>query len=336
MKVVNVVKFGVEFIPQDPFWRTVFYVAQAEKGGFDNTWITDHFMNRNPYTTMAAIALYTERITMGVGVTNPYLVNPVVTAQNIASLSEIAPNRVILGIGAGDKTTLGFLGVETSLPVRAVRECVEIARALLSGEKVKNYEGKIFKIRKAKLAFKPVGKIPIYIGAQGPMMLKLAAKIGDGVLINASHPEDVKEAMAHIRKGAEKVGRDLSGFDVVVYTSFSTHKEREKARKAALPVVAFIVAGCPPPLLEKHGISLEKATKLKNALNEGKWDEAFSSVTDDMMESFSICGTPEECSEKIAEMFELGVTQFVMGSPIGPKVHKAIDTISKEIIPRFK
>ena len=115
-------KFGIEFVPMDLYWRTVFYTIQAEKLGYDHVWITDHFNNRNVYVTLTLIANYTERIKLGPGVTNPYLVHPVMTAQAVASLNEIAPGRVVCGIGAGDKTTLEMVGLEMKTPLRAVRE----------------------------------------------------------------------------------------------------------------------------------------------------------------------------------------------------------------------
>ena len=328
-------KFGIEFVPEQPFWKTVFYAIQAEKGGFENVWITDHFMNRNPYTTMAAIANYTDSIKLGVGVTNPYLVNPVVTAQAIGSLSEIAPGRVILGMGAGDKTTLRLLGSEMIKPLKAVKESVRIARALLARERL-SFDGEIFNVQNAKFAFRPVGEIPIYVGAQGPKMLRLAAAIGDGVLINAAHPKDIEAALKHIRAGAEKAGRKLSDLDITVYASFSIHRDEEEAKKATLPVVAFIVAGSPEFLLQRHGIDEERVKKVKMALDAAKWGEAFSSVTPKMIKAFSITGNPDKCAESISQFLDLGITQFVVGSPIGPNTRESIDILSEDVIPRFR
>ncbi|OYT28773.1 MAG: 5,10-methylenetetrahydromethanopterin reductase, partial [Thermofilum sp. ex4484_82] len=92
----------------------------------------------------------------------------------------------------------------------------------------------------------------------------------------------------------------------------------------------------PEPVLEKHGISVEDAMAIKKALEAGNWGEAFSKVTSEMIDAFSISGTPETCIERINELIKLGVTQFVVGSPIGPNVREAIDLISREIIPHFK
>jgi len=329
------VYFGVEFVPYEPFWKTTFYAIQAEKRGFDYIWITDHYNNRNVYVTLTSVALHTSKIKLGIGVTNPYLVNPVLTAQAAASINEIAPNRVVLGIGPGDKTTLASLGVEMTLPVAAVKECVLIARSLFQKGKVK-FEGKVFKIPKAKFNFKVIGEIPIFIGAQGPQMLRLAAKYGDGVLINASHPKDVEEAMKHIAKGAKRAGKPLEELEIAAYTSLSVDEDYEKAFGAAARVVAFIVAGSPDFILERHGINIGKVNEIKKALGEARWKDAFSIVDKKMIDAFSITGTPDICIKKIEELIKLGVTQVVAGSPIGPNVRKSIDLFSKKVMPNFK
>ena len=198
------------------------------------------------------------------------------------------------------------------------------------------FEGQVFKALGTKFNFKPKGQIPIYVGAQGPKMLETAGKIGDGVLINASHPKDVEYAVDRVKKGVTEAGKNLSDLDITAYTSFSVHKDLEKARQAAVPVVAFIVAGSPNVILEKHGIDLKKADKIRDALKAGDFGQAFGSVSPEMIEAFSVCGTPGVCIGKINKLLKAGISQFVVGSPIGPNVRKSIDLISEAIFPHFK
>ncbi len=202
-------KFGIEFVPREPYWKITCYAIQAENGGFSNLWITDHYANRNVYVTLAAAAIYTNKITIGTGVTNPYMVNPVVTAQAISTLNDLAQDRVVLGIGAGDKTTLEAMGVDMQKPLAAVAETVDIFRKMTNGENVA-YKGEVFKTAGAKFLFKPKSGIPVYIGAQGPKMLELAGKIGDGVLINASHPQDVEFAIKCANEGMRQLASSLA------------------------------------------------------------------------------------------------------------------------------
>lgn len=328
--------FGIEFVPMELFWKTTYYSMQAEKLGYDSIWITDHFNNRNVYVSLSFIANYTDRINLGPGVTNPYLVHPVYTAQSIASLNEVAPGRVICGIGAGDRTTLEMLGKKMKTPLRAMRESVELIRSQIAREKT-GYQGKMYSTMPgARFNFKTKGDIPIYIGAQGPKMLQLAGAIGDGALINASHPRDIARAVDLIEKGAVKAGRKMESIDVAAYTSFSVADDRKTAEKSVVPVVAYIVAGSPPVSLERHGISTDKADKIRQCLAKRDWGKAFGSVDDEMIEAFSICGNPDECVEKIDELFQTGITHFITGSPLGPSKKKAINLFGNEVMPLFK
>lgn len=329
------VEFGIEFVPRDLYWKTTFYAIQAEKIGFDYLWITDHFNNRNVYVSLAIASAYTERIKFGPGVTNPYLVHPVVTAQAVATLNEIAPGRVVCGLGVGDKTTLQMVNMEQTKPLATIRESVGIIREIASGRTLE-MQGTIFKVSGAKLNFKVANTVPVFIGAQGPKMLALAAEIGDGVLINASHSKDVKSAVNFIREGVERAGKRLDDLSISAYTSFSTASSYDKAFKAVVPVVAYIVAGSPEMILERHGISVELASKIRDGIVHGKWKEAFSQVDNNMVESFSICGTPETCIEKIVKLVNVGIGQIVAGSPIGPNMRKSINLIATEIFPHFK
>ncbi len=329
-------RFGIEFVPMDLYWRTTYYCIQAEHLGYDSIWITDHFNNRNVYTSLAMIANYTDKIIIGPGVTNPYMVHPVMTAECVASLNEIAPGRIICGIGAGDKTTLEMVGVEMKSPLRTVREAVEIIRRQVTREKG-GYEGKIFSTTGgARFNFKTNDKIPIYIGAQGPKMLQLAGSLGDGALINASHPDDIESAVKLIYKGSEKLGKDPKEIDIAAYTSFSVAGTEKNARKPVIPVVAYIVAGSPEFILEKHDISIEKAEKIKSELSKRNWGEAFGAVDNEMIDVFTVSGTPEQCTEKIETLFKTGITHFVTGSPLGPNVREAINLFGKEVLPHFK
>ncbi len=327
-------KFGIEFVPQKHPDKITSHVVLAENVGVDYVWITDHYNNRNVYITLTMIALKTRKIFLGPGVTNPYIINPCWTASAVATLDEVSNGRAVLGIGAGDKATLQQIGVEWSRPLTTMREAVTIIRKLLDGETVK-YDGKVFKILNAKLNYKPTRRIPIYIGAQAPKMLQLAGELGDGVLINASHPDDFKEALPQIANGAERAGRNLKDIDIAAYTCFSVDSDKNKAKEAAIPVVAFIVAGSSDKILERHNISIERVNQIREYLSKGKLVEAFKAVTEDMLEAFSIYGTPNECINKIEALLKSGITQIVFGSPIGPSKKKSIELIG-EIIKHFK
>ncbi len=327
-------KLGIEFVPYVNVQRIVEWAKLAEDVGFDYIWVTDHYNNRNVYVSLTAIALSTDRAMLGPGVTNPYVINPAWTASAVATLNELSNGRAVLGIGPGDRITLTSLNVPMERPLAAVRESVETIRRLWRSEAV-DLTGDVFSFKGAKLNFK-VGRIPIYVGAQGPRMLELAGKIGDGVLVNASHPDDLRVAVGHISKGTSSIGRNVADVDVAAYTCFSIDVDGRKAKEKASEVVAFIIAGCPIEVLKRHKISEDEANEVKEAVAKGDFTRAFSLVTDDMISSFSISGTPEECLSKLMDLTKAGVTQIVIGSPIGPRKVDAIKLIAQKLIPTLK
>lgn len=327
--------FGVEFVPEDPVEEIVEKVKVADKTGFDIVWITDHYNNRNVYSVLTRIAKDTDQIKLGPGVTNPYTIHPSETASSVATISELSEGRAVLGMGPGDRTTLDALGLEWDKPLTRTKEAIEIIKKLLAGERVSAENMEKHEIQGAKLNFEPEAEVPIFIGAQGPNMLKMAGKNGDGVLINASHPKDFQFAVGQIEEGVEESDKSMGDVDVSAYTSFSVAEDADSAKEAATPPVAFIAAGVPDVVLDRHGISPEDAQTIGEAINEGDFGKAFGSVTDEMIDAFALYGTPDDCIEKIEELKDEGVTQVVAGSPIGPDKKEAMRIISEEIMPEF-
>lgn len=318
--------FGIEFVPDESVLKIGYMAKLAEDAGFKNIWITDHYNNRDVWSTLAVLSMMTNRIKLGTGVTNPYTRNVAITASSIASINELSGGRAILGIGPGDKATFDKMGIEWDKPLTRVKEAVLAIRALLAREQV-NQAG----FKGAQMAF-GAGKIPIYIGAQGPKMLELAGGIADGVLINASHPDDFKFAVPMIREGARIAGRKPEDVQICAYASFSADKDQAKAVNASKIVVAFIVAGSPQNVLERHKIGMDEAKTISDALAKYDFKSAMAAVTPKMTEAFSVSGTPQDCRARVDELIKTGVTQIVVGSPIGPNKESAIKLIGKQVI----
>jgi len=325
-------KFGIEFVPMDPLDKIAKLVKLAEDVGFEYVWITDHYNNKEVYESLAVIAKKTETIKLGPGVTNPYVRSPAITASAMATLDEISNGRAVLGIGPGDKATFDALGIAWTKPVTTIKETIEVAKGFMAGEKV-SFDGEVVKIAGAQLTgVKTVqDKVPVYMGAQGPMMLKTAGEVSDGALINASNPKDFEAAVPLIKEGAEGAGRSISDVDVAAYTCCSIDDDVGAALGAAKIVVAFIAMGSPPPVLQRHGIDPEISGKIGAAIGKGDFGGAIGMVDDKLMEAFSVVGTPDDFIPKIEALSEMGVTQYVAGSPIGPDKEKSIKLLGDVI-----
>ncbi len=314
-------KFGIEFVPQIPLDELVRLVKIAEDVGFEYAWITDHYNNKNVYETLALIAANTETIKMGPGVTNPYVRSPAISASAIATIDEISNGRATFGIGPGDKATFDALGIAWEKPVSTIKAAIADINTLLDGGKTEAGAalGGAKKVQDA---------IPIYMGAQGPKMLETAGEIADGVLINASNPKDYEAAMPMIKKG---IGDQAKDFDVAAYTATSIGTDSDAAKNAARIVVAFIAAGSPPPVIERHGLPEGFNEQMGAFLAKGDFGGAIGAVTDEALEAFSVCGTPDEFIPKIEALGDMGVTQYVAGSPVGKNVEESIKLLGDVI-----
>jgi 5,10-methylenetetrahydromethanopterin reductase len=326
--------YGIEFVPGNVNVKQVVnYCKLAESKDIDYAWITNHYNNRHCYPTLAAIAQATSTLKMGPGIMNAFTDTPAAMASFACTLNEISDGRAVLGIGPGDLSTLPKLAINPEKPVGRLEEAVIQIRKLCAGEEVKKSGLKFFDYDGAKLTGVTLpGKkgIPVYIGAQGPKVLELAGSIGDGALINASNPKDFQVAIPIIKAACDKVGK--KGFDVGAYTAMSIDMNEKKARNAAKIVAAFIAAGSPPALLERHGLDLGNVAKIKDALSKFDFKTVGELVGDKEIDAFTIAGTPDVVKQKCEDLTKAGVTQIIFGSPLGPDMTNSIRLLGKYVV----
>lgn len=324
-------KLSVEFTPKwHPFVLRDLAVL-IDEFGFDTIWVSDHYHNRNVFITLSIIASATQHTKVGPGVLSPYLHHPAYIAQSILTLADLAKGRVVCGIGAGDFLSLTQLGLERSNPVSVVRDALLSIKRLLRGDSV-NVCSSTFKLINAKLNFGEHDNIPIYVGAQGDNMLKMAARFADGILVNFSDEYMLRYAHNLIYRTSLDVGRNPSNIDIVAHTTVSISDDILLAKKAALPYAAYILAGSNDAVLERLGISIEKASKIRSAIMRMNLQEAKSFVEEDV-DAFAIYGTPSQVVEKLLTIRSLGYKHIVVGSPIGPELQKAIMLLTTEVLP---
>jgi len=327
--------YGIEFVPGNVNVKQVVnFCKLAESKDIDFAWITNHYNNRHCYAVLAAVAQATTTIKMGPGIMNSFTDTPAAMASFFCTLNEISDGRATLGIGPGDLSTLPKIAIHGEKPVAHLEEAVIQIRKLCAGEQVGKAGLKYFDYDGAKLTGvtlpdKKKG-VPIYIGAQGPKVLELAGKIGDGALINASNPKDFHVAIPIIKKATESVGK--KNFDIGAYTAMSIDKSEKKARNAAKIVAAFIAAGSPPELLTRHGLDLDNVAKIKAALGKFDFKSVGELVGDKEIDAFTIAGTPEMVKAKCEDLTKAGVTQIIFGSPLGPDMTTSIRLLGKYVV----
>lgn len=313
--------FSLELVPKDPFWKLDMMAHFAEEMGLDGVWLSEHPHNRGSFLTASQLLKRTRRLWIGVGVVNPYTVNPAVIAQKAATLTELAPNRFRLAIGAGDLMALEALGLKREKPLKTVAEAVRLVKALL---KRRVYGG-------MRLDFRPRSRVPVYVGAQGPRMLRLGGRLGDGVLVNHSQRGELRWAFHRVLEGAREAGRSPRELDLAAYLTVSISRDREKAVKAAAPYAAYILCGAGRRLLEELDVKPGLIDEVKDAVRRRDWLKLYSVLPSELVERLTVSGEPRLLREVVEEALEIGYTQIVFGAPLGPRVLQSLREIGNLI-----
>jgi 5,10-methylenetetrahydromethanopterin reductase len=318
---------GVELTPEIPVEAVADLGALAEAEGFDAVLASYHYNNRDPWMALDRVAAATDDVLVGPAAANPYDTHPAKLAGQAATLQEVSGGRALLGLGAGDRSTLRNLGVERDRPLRRVLESMRVSKRLWAGERV-DHDG-TFVARDAGLNFE-VDAVPVYVGAQGPHMIRMAAKHADGVLVNASHPADVEWAAERVAGGRAERPASRGEFDFGVFASVSVAEDGAAAREAARPPVAFIAAGAAEPVLDRHGLDAERAASIGEHIEAGEFDAAFDAVTPAMIDAFAVAGTVEEVEERAERLLSVA-DSLVVGSPLGPDREQAVRLAARAV-----
>jgi len=330
------VRFSIGVDMRDPYPEIIRSAVLAEEMGYDILWIPDEMFEKDPYAVMAACAIKTRRIGLGIGVTNPYTRSPVVTARAIATCAEISGGRAILGLGAGNPTLANGVGIQLEKPAELVRETAVAIRELLHNQKVV-LERKECVLREVSLDFNVTHSIPIYIAGRGARILETGGKVGDGVIAGAglATPNGMRYALQHIARGSANVGRELSELDIVCWAFSSLSEQVEEARDCVRPMIAFILRSIPAKVLQSIGLPPETCSAVKRSFTEEpdlqRSTKKLRELIDDRyVDQFSIVGSTEDCIKRVKELREAGVNHL----GILPFANPSLRT--SDIIKRFR
>ncbi len=309
-------------------------VQYAEERGFDAVWQAESRLVREATVPMAAYLAVTERIKAGSGVVNNWTRNVALLAATFSTLDDLAPGRVVLGIGAWWDPIARKVGIARTRPLQAMRETVEAVRALLGDGRV-TYEGEFVSLDGVELDYvhqeRRPKDVPIYIGATGDRMLELAGEIGDGVVLNyLVSPTYNDRAMERLEEGARRAGRSLEDVDRPQLVVCSLDADRGAALDAARLLVTQYL-GQQPHIMKASGVPGELLEEIGRVLTwPATHDEVVAAsrlVPDDIVQMITASGSPAECVEKVEQYVAAGCTCPIL-YPLGSDVRAMIDTFS--------
>jgi 5,10-methylenetetrahydromethanopterin reductase len=264
---------------------------------------------------MSAFAAVTDTIKIGSGVVDCWTRNPARLAATFSTLDDLAPGRVILGIGAWWDPLAEKVGISRAKPLRAMREIITAVRALLANETV-TMNGEFVHLDGVELDYvyqeRRPKDVPIYLGATGMQMMELAGEIADGVVLNyLVSPDYNKKALEHLAIGADKAGRSWEKIDRPQLVVCSVHEDRKTALDMARMMVTQYL-GQQPHIMKASGVPQSLLDKVGEVLTWPATHEqvevASKLVPDEIVQMLTASGTPDEARAKVREYIADGAT----------------------------
>jgi 5,10-methylenetetrahydromethanopterin reductase len=291
--------------------------------------------------SLAAVAVATERIRLGPGVTDPYTRHPALTASAVATLDELSRGRALLGLGIGGYG-FGQIGLEGRLPVAAMRETVEVVRRLLRGDEV-SLEGKVVTLRRGRLEFRAVQpEVPIHFATHGVQITRLAGQVADGVLFaNILVPSALATYLATLQDGMASAGRPAGAVQVSLRFEVCLADDQAAAEAVMRRRMATRLMSQYPKwdYLEHLGITLPPAfVEVAARKDRALVAEAMAALPDEVLERTVLAGRPDRVAEQVARMLRPEVSQITIRPHAvpGQRVDAVLRAFARDVMPRIQ
>jgi 5,10-methylenetetrahydromethanopterin reductase len=311
------------------------YAKYAEEKGFEAVWQAESRLVRDAIVPMAGYAAVTNRIKVGSGVINNWTRNIGLLASTFLTLDDLAPNRVICGLGAWWDPLAKNVGIDRKKPLTAMKETVVVMKKLLNMERV-TFDGEFIHVNGIELDVvygrREPRNVPIMIGATGDQMMEMTGEVADGVVLNyCVAPEYNDKAMELLDKGLKKSGRKMEDFDRPQLIVCSVDESHEKAIDYTKMLLCQYLAQ-QPHIAKASNVSDDVIQQIQSILGWPATKEqimkAKDLVPDDLVHKITASGTPAEAKAKVQEYIKRGCTCPIL-YPVGGNFKLLIDTFAQ-------
>jgi 5,10-methylenetetrahydromethanopterin reductase len=311
-------------------------VKYAEEKGFHSVWQAESRLVRDAIVPMAAYAAVTEKIKVGSAVINNWTRNIGLLASTFLTLDDLAPDRIICGIGAWWDPLAKNVGINRTKPLKAMEETITVLRKLLNMENV-TFDGEFVKVHGIELDVvhgrREPRNVPIYIGATGSKMIEMTGRIADGIVLNYCVPVEYNDnALEQLSKGLKESGRKMEDFDRPQLVVCSVDEDHDKAIDTTRELLTQYLAQ-QPHIAMASGVSMDVVESIQAILGWPATHEQIQAakhlVPEDLIHRITASGTPDEARAKVQEYIDHGCTCPILYG-VGGNTKLLIDTFAKE------
>jgi 5,10-methylenetetrahydromethanopterin reductase len=310
-----------------PLRQALEYAAVAKDVGYRRVWVGEDLLSREVFTYLSILALRTQGIAFGTGITSPFLRNLAHLASSTAALQELCAGRFTLGLGVGGIPELEkLLGERPRGVVKGLKEMTGGVRSLLRGKTI-TLTGRYAALRDFGLARPPTVETPIYLGVRGERLLALAGAIADGVILSGPTAY-LRRALEIVEEASRDAGRDPRQVEKVLWNPLIAGRGGEEKASLVVATIAASLSDLPLQALEGEEGRIQE---IREAFLSGDYTKASRLVTPTLLEELCVAGPEKEVAERIHEFHRMGFGEFIVGPPFGFSAPEVIRSLGREM-----
>jgi alkanesulfonate monooxygenase SsuD/methylene tetrahydromethanopterin reductase-like flavin-dependent oxidoreductase (luciferase family) len=316
--------------------------VQAEAAGVGTVWTASYLASRDPWSNLVAAAQATNRIGLGAIAVNPYDTHPVRIATGLLTLNEYAAGRARIVVGGGGEA-LQALGIKPERRVWAVGECVQILKGVTPGTPF-SFEGQVHRVQGYNPFWAKAAKPPIYVAVNKPQMLRMAARLGDGIMLSDLTPAICAERIGWVRDHLREFGRSSEPFRYYNFVAWHVYADRQRAVREAKMWLGYrglfrrwvlntFMTDAEYDVIEAHKAEIYGMVPKKSWSVPGVPD----ALLDSCVANLTLAGTPADIPRfvaHLARMRDAGCTDIVLELHAEPA--EGIRLIGEQVIPALR
>jgi F420-dependent oxidoreductase-like protein len=305
-------------------------IAEAEKLGFDSIWTAEAY-GSDGLTPLAWWGSATERVKLGTAITQMSARQPAMTAMSAMTMDHLSGGRFILGLGvSGPQVVEGWYGMPFAKPLARTREYIGILRDIWARKGPLTHDGEHYPLplpggtglgKPLKSSIHPLREdIPIYLGAEGPKNIALAAELCDGwlaMLFSPGYEDFYTDALAE-GFGKEGARRGFHDFEVVATVPLIVHDSVDEAADMLRPFYALYFGGMGAKGKNFHAnVAIRMGyepmvDQVQELFLSGKKDEAGAAIPTELIERLSLIGPKDKIRDDLQAWRESIVTTLLI------------------------